>query len=89
MRWESVSTTRLCYRAASELESSMKALTEAARSLAAADDEAGRAAASALEAAQKRLIEARRALQTEAQSRSPFRPMGSTSSTPVPTPGDR
>lgn len=73
MRWESTSTTRLCFKAASELESSVKALTDAARTLMQADDEAGRAAADALEAARKRLLEARQALQNEAAARSPLK----------------
>jgi hypothetical protein len=72
MRWESLSTTRLCFKAASELESSVKALTDAARSLQAADDDAGRAAAVALEQARQRLLEARKALQDEATQRSPL-----------------
>jgi hypothetical protein len=65
MRWESTSTSRLCYRAASELESSVKALTDAARALMQADDEAGRAAAEALEAARKRLLRRDRRCRTK------------------------
>ncbi|MFT3713593.1 MAG: hypothetical protein QM817_38540 [Archangium sp.] len=73
MRWESASTARLCYRAASELEASVKALTDAAHTLMQADDAAGRAAAEALESARKRLLDARAALQNEASSRSPLK----------------
>lgn len=60
-----VRAVRLYSRRAAEIEQSLKALADAQKSLAGADDEAGRAAAQALAEARTRLLEARAALAGE------------------------
>jgi|GEM_PF-4930293 hypothetical protein len=62
----------LCFRAASALEATTKALLDSARELEGSTDDAGREAAAALKAAQQQLLEARKALQAAGASRSPL-----------------
>ncbi|MFO0601434.1 MAG: hypothetical protein U0228_39400 [Myxococcaceae bacterium] len=64
MKRSAMTTARLCFRAAAELEASVRLLTDSAQALEAADDDAGRAAASALHEAMERLKEAKAALQS-------------------------
>ncbi len=62
----------LCFRAASSLETTRRALLEAAKELDAAADEAGRIAAEALRLAEAEVMKARRALQATATTVSPL-----------------
>ena len=67
-RWNA----HLCFRAASAIEVTTRALLVSARELEVSPDEAGREAAAALQAAQAMLLEARRKLQAAGSSRSPL-----------------
>ncbi len=61
-----------CFRAASSLDATRRALVEAAKDLALSPDEAGRLAAEALRAAEAEVMKARRALQAAATGASPL-----------------
>jgi hypothetical protein len=65
-------TATVCFRAATTLEATTRALLDSARELEAATDDAGRAAAAALKAAQQQLLEAKRVLQAAATARAPL-----------------
>ena len=67
-RWNA----QLCFRAASSLEATTRALLDSARELESATDDAGREAAAALKAAQQQLLEARKALQAAGAARAPL-----------------
>ena len=66
MRWNAQAS----FRAASQLESTTRALLESAKELETAADDAGRAAAEALKEAQRKVLEAREALRRAAAERS-------------------
>jgi hypothetical protein len=65
-------TATLCFRAATSLEATTRALLDSARELETATDDAGRAAAAALKAAQQQLLEAKKALQAAGTARAPL-----------------